>query len=546
MRNKFLLKYLILILPGLLSLSLSPATGQTPNCAMLIPATEGTIDGRSNASEIRPGDTICLAPGQKLYLRIMYLHGTPEEPVVIINNAGIVDISGYFYGLKIDSCSHIKLSGKGSSTSPYGIYINNVEGAGMSIEGLSTDIEVEGIEIFNTQLVGIFCKSDPDCSFTSTRDRYTMRNVSIHDNYIHDTGMEGFYIGSSFYSGFEINCNGKDTILLPHLIRGIAVYNNRLTRTGWDGIQVSSADSGCAIYGNEISYDSQSAEINQMSGIIMGEGSVCDCFNNQIRNGKGNGIQVLGLGGNRVFNNMILNAGRTFLEEYPYMNGIYVGTQPTTPESSFLIAYNTIISPRDHGLDFRNTTSTGNMFTDNIVMAYGRDLYIGSNVTLQNNLTSTTLDETQFVNASGGNFDLNWKSTAVNSAVTVPQLNPDYDILYRIRPFAEANDIGAYECQDSSLIAIPERVPEHINDFSMEMDYLNDLLIIRYFISSEEHVLFELYDLSGKLMNRMVEGNIHAGEHHLQFNIAHLVQGVYIVRMTAGNDSVSKKIRLER
>ncbi|MBE0646856.1 MAG: right-handed parallel beta-helix repeat-containing protein [Bacteroidales bacterium] len=531
---------------GLIILLLNPAYGQTPACSLLIPASEGNIDGRSNASGIQPGDTICLLPGQKSYLWITHLHGSPEAPVVIINTIGFVSITQFYYGIKIDSCSYIKLSGKGVGTFPYGINVHNVDGAGMSIEGLSTDIEVEGIEISSTLYPGIFCKSDPDCEFTSTRDKYTMRNVSLHNNYIHDTGMEGFYIGSSFYEGKEINCDGKDTLLLPHLIRGLNVYNNRFARTGWDGLQVSSADSACAIYGNHISYDSESAELNQMSGIIMGEGSVCDCYNNEIVDGKGNGIQVLGLGGNNVYNNLIYNAGRTYLQEYPYMNGIYVGNQNTTPGAGFLIAYNTIVSPRDHGIDFRSMTTSGNQFVNNIVMNYGRGVSIGNNISLINNYTLPTLDQTQFVNFTEGNFDLKPTAVAVNTAVSVPQLNLVYDILDRNRPFALLNDIGAYECHDPSLLAIPEFIVDPAISFAIERDYRTDILIIRFTVSSREFVQIGLYDMTGHLCERVVEDRFNPGEYQQMVDIGHLAEGIYIFRMVAGNKYISRKVSLSQ
>ena len=546
---KIRLKNIILLIPmlGLSILSFHSVTGQTPNCGLLIPPSESNIDGRYNASGVQPGDTICLLPGQKSYLRIVYLHGTPEEPIVVINILGVVEISQFYYGIKIDSCSYIKLSGKGVGSFPYGINVHDIDtGAGMSIEGLSTDIEVEGIEISNTLFAGVFCKSDPDCEFKSTRDKYTMRNVSLHDNYIHDTGMEGFYIGSSFYTGFSTQCGGVDTILLPHLIRGLKIYNNRLTRTGWDGLQVSSSDSACMIYGNEISYDSESAELNQMSGIIMGEGSACDCYNNFILNGKGNGIQVLGLGGNKVYNNLILNAGRTYYQEYPYMNGIYVGDQSTTPGSRFILAYNTIISPKDYGIDFRSMTTTGNLFVNNIVMNYGREVSLGSNISIQNNFTFPILDQTQFVDMSGGNFDLNPNSVAVNTASAVPQWNLGNDILNRTRPFALINDIGAYECHDSSLIAIPELLPDPTIRFTIEPACRTDILIIRYMISGHDFVRIGMYDLTGRCTEIVVDSQLNPGEYEQQVDIGGLAGGIYIFRMTAGNEYISKKIHLGR
>lgn len=520
--------------------------GQSSYCKLLIPASEGTIDGRSNASGIHAGDTICLLPGQKSYLRITHLHGSPEAPIVIINTIGVVAITQFYYGIKIDSCSYIKLSGKGVTVFTYGINIHDIDGAGMSIEGLSTDIEVAGIEISNTFLAGVFCKSDPDCEFNSTRDKYTMRNVSFHDNYIHDTGMEGFYIGSSFYTGFPIQCGGVDTILLPHMIRGLKVFDNILTHTGWDAIQASSTDSGCAIYRNEISYDSESAELNQMSGIIMGEGSVCDCFNNQILNGKGNGIQNLGLGGNIIYNNLILNPGRTYTQQYPYMNGIYVGDQQTTPGTSFLIAYNTIISPRDYGIDFRNMTTSGNRFVNNIVMNYGGGVSQGNNISILNNFTFPVLDATQFVSLSGNNYDLSPNSVAVNAAVTIPQFILDFDIFSRMRPFALLNDIGAYECQDSSLIAIEELTISPSIRFTIEPGFRTGFLTLRFTVTTHDCIQIGLYDLTGRLTEMVVGTRLTPGEYEQQVYTGDFASGIYIFRMTAGREYIAKKIQLCR
>ncbi len=46
------------------------------------------------------------------------------------------------------------------------------------------------------------------------------------------------------------HCN--DTVVLPHILKGVKVYNNVLENTGWDAIQVSSATSDCEIYNNLI------------------------------------------------------------------------------------------------------------------------------------------------------------------------------------------------------------------------------------------------------------------------------------------------------
>lgn len=46
-----------------------------------------------------------------------------------------------------------------------------------------------------------------------------------------------------------------------------------------------------------------------MEGIIIGGGTKCKCYNNIIKDGKGSGINVFGLGDIYIFNNLIVNMG---------------------------------------------------------------------------------------------------------------------------------------------------------------------------------------------------------------------------------------------
>jgi len=454
----------------LLLWGLDSVLAQQQPCKWLIPAETTMIDGRSGFSQVKPGDTICLSSGNKLFLWISYLHGTKASPIVICNKDGLVSISGFYYGLKFDSCSYIKLTGFSVANPKYGIKIHDVSGAGISIEGLSTDIEVEGIEVSKTMLVGLFAKTDPDCQFTSTRGKYTLRNLSIHDNYFRQTGMEAFYIGSSFYEGQTIPCGGVDTTVLPHLLRGVKVYNNIIENTGWDGIQVSCSDSGCAIHDNFIRYDSDSAYTYQMSGIMMGGGSTCDCFNNIIKDGKGDGIDVFSLGNQKIYNNLIINAGRTYHYNenyYPYLkHGIYIGNGVTTPNAGFSLFYNTIVSPKSTGIRFANLISKNNLISNNIIVNPGLYQSEGDNafisitdpsiiVSISNNYFNKYIGSAEFVDSTG-NFDLKPISPAINKGTAVAGFPLLFDIINRNRPFSSANDIGAYECHDSSLLTIHE------------------------------------------------------------------------------------------
>ena len=104
----------------------------------------------------------------------------------------------------------------------YGIVIDDAftssDVSGLAVRGGATDFEIEYVEIARVEFAGIMAKTDSTASAT-------MANVALHDNYIHDTGSEGLYIGS--------------TQAQPqHQIRDWRIYNNRILRTGTEAIQL--------------------------------------------------------------------------------------------------------------------------------------------------------------------------------------------------------------------------------------------------------------------------------------------------------------------
>ena len=242
--------------------------------------------------------------------------------------------------------------------------------------------------------------------------------------------MEGFYLGNTFYLGKTIQYHGKDTTVFPHLLRGVQVYHNRVEYTAWDAIQVSSADSGCFIHDNNIFHDSEAGYTNQMSGILDGGGSNCDCYNNIIQDGKGDGIDIFSLGNQKIYNNLIMNPGKYFVPDQNYSpyqkHGIYIGQYLTIPGSTYTIAYNTILSPKTYGIRIANYISNPNLVTNNIIVnpggysIEGEKSYISTintsiHVTDVNNLKNREYIPLQFLDPLTGNFDLKPSSPAVNA-----------------------------------------------------------------------------------------------------------------------------------
>jgi Right handed beta helix region len=371
----------------ILLLFLLPALELTAQySAWVADSTVQLIDGNSpRFSQVQPGDTIFLPAGNRDKLLIRNLSGSSAQPVVIMNTGGTVHINtSHYYGLSISACRYLRISGQGDSTAFYGFQINRVgNGAGIGISNRSSDIEIDHLLIENCFTAGIYAKTDPDCSFLATREKFTQFNTRIHDNSISHVGNEGMYIGSSFYSGVLLNCNGKDSLVFPPVLNGVQVYNNKVSYTGWDAIQVSSAVSGCAIYGNTIGYDSQSATDSQMSGILIGGGSKCDCSHNYISHGKGDGIEDHGLGGNRIFNNIIINAGRSYFPDDPakMKHGIFVSDVSVQKDSAFTIVFNTILQPKSDGIRFQSVKSSNSLIASNLVADPGNYDYYGLGTT---------------------------------------------------------------------------------------------------------------------------------------------------------------------
>jgi hypothetical protein len=551
---------IFLLLLYILVTGMISAKGQTAGCSIQFDSTVTNIDGRTNAKSVKPGDTICLLKGSRPVLYIGYIHGTKEHPVVIMNSGGQVSIVNCTnYGVKFDSCSYLVFTGSGSPEHTYGIRINQTVGAGLSLDGLSTDIELSYLMIGNTGLVGIFAKTEPNCLFNSTREKFTLRNLNIHHCYIYATGMEGMYIGSSKYKGQTINCNGKDTTVYPHMLRGVEVHHNYMMNTGWDGIQVSSADSACAVHDNLVVNDSHLEVLYQMSGILIGGGTQADCYNNTITDGKGDGIDVISFGTQRLYNNLIVNAGRTFRPGQnvaPWLKfGIYLGGEFTASGNKNIVVNNTIVSPKSYCIETRDNLSTVNEFSNNILLNPGSYpgagdkayISIGSGsppITMNSNIKTLDINALDFVDAPAGNYDLRKSSPAVNAASDVEGFSLAFDLSNRSRPFSIKNDIGAFECHDSSLLAIYAPDPGGITRIEASPNPASGKLNISFSAQRAGEAIMVLINLKGiKVYSQKVPFN-KPGRVTRVIDVESLPSGMYTVSVITVQAVSSAKVMI--
>jgi len=552
MRNFFLISLVLIF-----AFSLAAKEISYDNCTIEIASDEFLIDGTT----IVPGDVICLLAGEKEYLLLKDIQGTEEQPITIINKGGAIIINtDHFYGIKFDNCKHIIFSGGGEEGLQYGIQVQGVSnGAGMSIDNMSTNIEVEFIEVAHTLLAGIYAKTEPyqgDCNNLITRDKFTMYNLSIHNCYLHDIIDEGFYIGSSKYTGQTIyQCN--NIVVLPHVIEGVYIYNNTIERTGWDGIQVSSSPENCNIFENLISYDSQEEEYGQMSGILIGGGSKCDCYNNKIFDGKGDGIDVFGMGFMKIYNNLIVRAGRTYKPGTPtnFKSGIYVGyvANALSPNATFKLYNNTIISPKSFGITYNNNEAAmgyaiNNLITDPGYMnTVGNEAYINlmvneDKVTQNNNFLSPDNATPKFIDFTNNDFDLKPNSQAVNYGTSLTSEGITFDIDNRFRPFHTYFDAGAYECHNShaaiieneTVIGAPYPVPAK--------QYID----IPINVNSNNNIEIVLTSLKGIIVLKKVFTKNQITNSKISIDIINLPTGKYILSTKVDKVIINKPIIILR
>lgn len=553
---------LIRILPLLFFciLAFSKTIAQKPR--IIIDTSTTLVDAlKPPFNRLQPGDTIYFQAGTRSFLLIRNFQGQPGKPFIFSNlNGEVIIKTDHYYGISVLNCRYIRFTGTGDRNCFYGFKIQRVKtGPGFTVGGLSSDFEIDHIFIENAPIAGLYAKTDPDCSFASTREKFTQFNTIIHDNYISNAGNEGMYIGSSKYGGQKVKCNGRDTVLLPSLLEGVKVYNNIITHSGWDGIQVSSASANCQVFGNLILFDSQAEEWWQMSGILLGAASKCDCYNNFIAGGKGNGIENHGFGGSYMFNNIIVDAGRSFfpsdLEKRKY--GIYVTDVSAQKDSSFFIIFNDIINPKSEGIRFSSIKTRGNIIASNAIInpgnfdyyengntkLKGKDSYIllfdaKSDVSIKDNYFSRRLSNAAFT----GNYYKLLPNSPLVGAGYPDSFGISYDYFHNPRKHGKRTDVGAVEYfpeDKQSLKSLADLPVAFTNPVTNQLK-------VQFRVSAVSDVKLYIYNLEGSLLQTENKGITNPGEHEISVGASKFTNGIYLFSLFIGKELLSGRFVVDK
>lgn len=534
----------------------------------------GAIYTTGTAMKAVPGDVICVKAGKYKSIRLSDFHGTASKPIIFKNCGGKVTVSGYSaYGISVTKSTNFKFTGAGSSKEQYGFTVtsaapNPYVATGFSAGYLTSDFEVDHIEVTRAS-AGVWIKTQVSADPLTWDDAFTMRNVSLHDIYVHDTHGEGYYIGHTA-KYVPLTINGKIVNIVPQAIENLKLYNCIAEKTGWDGIQVAAVTANCMVYNNRVTNYGTTNAVSQQYGILIGGRCTGAAFNNYIENGTGAGMEVFAQNKISIYNNSIFNVGHD--NSIWGQDGIFIDDRSligTTPLTVF-VANNTIVKPKRDGIRFLNSyknQSTRNVFYNNLVVnpgtygVYGADTLRPAvdvvdktmKFTASNNLCLSNVDAAKFKDAANLNFQLASSSPALNNGKDLTSLNVNSDIQNVLRPQGGVFDIGAYEstpdttqtdggnlvaagtfqniidagstAKGLTLTPVPVKDRLHI--------YLND--------ASKGKIDIKIIDANGKIVAVKTNGTKDAVNWQNYIDVNHLPAGVYYFQASVAGKKFNSK-----
>jgi hypothetical protein len=362
----------------------------------------------------------------------------PLFPIIIVNQHGTGRVvisdqpSDPTTGLTLDNCSVVRLLGNNDPAYYQGIEIAQASGSqrGISVGDTSTYVEVAYTEIHHTGFAGLMMKTDPSLSKPYTwAANFEMRNVHVHDNYIHDTNGEGMYLG---YTGWGTDLWPEVPGFEGHEIKGIKVEYNLVERTGWDGLQIASApddpqasDDDALVHDNVVFWPATRNEANQNAGIVVGGGAGGRVFNNLVianPHATGPTMSVFGRGYNTVFNNLLVGGNTGIFAD----NRGSADPRRTVPGSFQSIYNNTIVVPRSHAFWTMNEV-TVNSYKNNVAVvadAAATDLQVdgGATVAAEGNILLRSAADGNFASPADYDYRLTPLAAGIDAGVSLAAL----------------------------------------------------------------------------------------------------------------------------
>lgn len=105
------------------------------------------------------------------------------------------------------------------------------------------------------------------------------------------------------------------------------------------------------------------------------------------------------------------------------------------------------------------------------------------------------------------------------------------------------------ELRGNGLITDIERTPETATEFRLEQNYpnpFNPSTQIQFTLRTSNLARLSVYDILGREVAVLVDGVLPAGTHHVTFDATGLASGIYVYRLTSGDQSITRRMLLIR
>jgi gliding motility-associated-like protein len=399
---------------------------------------------------VMPGDKVCFQNGTRGAVYFENFVGTAANPILITNMCdGSITFTGPKsspFSIEFHRSKHFRFSGSGNAGIEYGIEINGTH-FGIDLKELSTNFEVDHLRIDDLGYAGISAKTDPNCNSETWRGNFLMEDISLHDNYITNTGGEGFYVGESHYHRTVAkNCSGSTLQLEEHEVINVKIFNNRLENIGRDGIQLGACTSGGEIYDNYVYNYGAGGVFGHQSGIQINPGTAPIVRNNLLLVGTGYGIFADGIGGTVIKNNIIANA---------LQGGFFAKDEGASQNNGkgFWFINNTLVNNNDYGIYTLSENTVNNQFLNNIIIgtnqASFRYVRLNNPSAIDwnesNNIFTETIGDLNFADPANDDYHINTGSSAINAGLNALSYGVTDDYDYASRPSSGNFDVGALQ-----------------------------------------------------------------------------------------------------
>lgn len=260
---------------------------------------------------VRPGDTLqVVAGGTNNDIIFGNLLGAPGQPIVIMGPA-----TGQVFSSIIrfdDHCEYVKVINNPANPLTYGFLFSTM-GFGLVNNFDVSGVDVNGLPIAGQGATGLICKkhidtlADGSIVAESINMGYLMDHIHFHNMRVRHSDGEGWYIGPTAPNGGDgQGPNG----FYPVRLFAVEIDHNITDSTGWDGIQLSGALDSCSIHDNIVTHYGLINMGSQQAGIIAGGTSNTNVYNNTVKNGTGNGIEIFSYATTFVHDNILDSCGR--------------------------------------------------------------------------------------------------------------------------------------------------------------------------------------------------------------------------------------------